>query len=532
MSVLIFDHVDFSWDDGTQALHDICAVFSHGRTGLIGRNGSGKSTLLRLAAGELPVQSGTITAGGDIAYLPQNLTLEAARPVTDLLGVSRPMVALRSIEAGDADPKHFEILNDDWDVEARALAALEEIGIDGGCLMRTVGQLSGGETMLAALAGIRMQRPRITLLDEPTNNLDRDARVRLYAMIESWPDSLIIASHDTQLLELMDQTAELYEHRLTVFGGPYSQWREWIDAEQSAAVQAERDAQKAVKKEQRQRIEAETKLARRQRYARSDYQNLRRPRMVMKLRAREAQVSAGKLRGQTRQSESAARSVLAAAEKRVRDDDSIRIDVPDPGLAASRRVARLSDGSRSWIIQGPERVALTGPNGSGKTMLLQRMLGDDPTAYSSNVAGQLHVDQVGYLPQRIDGLAEHRSVLDNLRHNFKTGLTDDQLRHALARFHIRGTSVTHAVRSLSGGERFRVALAGLLLAEPPPQLLIMDEPANNLDIDTTEQLIAALRAYRGALLLVSHDEDLLARLDLDFVLELRDDQLSERTGMF
>src|SRR5699024_12633667 len=149
----------------------------------------------------------------------------------------------------------------------------------------------------------------------------------------------------------------------------------------------------------RQRIEAETKLARRQRFARTDYQNLRRPRVVMKLRAREAQVSAGKLRGQTRQSESAARSVLAAAEKRVRDDDSIRIDVPDPGLAASRRVASLSDGSRSWTIQGPERAALTGPNGSGKTMLLQRMRDRDGSGAcdrgTSAIDGKLIVAQGG-----------------------------------------------------------------------------------------------------------------------------------------
>lgn len=532
MSALIFDHVNFSWNDGTHALRDICGAFPRGRTGLIGRNGSGKSTLLRLAAGELSVQSGTITASGNIAYLPQNLTLEAARPVTELLGVARQMAALQSIEAGDADPMHFENLNDDWDVEARALAALEEIGVDGSCLMRTVGQLSGGETILVALAGIRMQRPRITLLDEPANNLDRDARIRLYAMIDSWPDSLIVVSHDTQLLELMDHTAELYEHRLTIFGGPYSQWREWIDAEQAAAAQAERDAQKAVKKGQRQRIEAETKLARRQRYARNDYQNTRRPRMVMKLRAREAQVSAGKLRGQMDAGESEVRSVLAATEKRVRDDDAIRIDLPDPGLAASRRVASLSDGVRSWVIQGPERVALTGPNGSGKTMLLQQMLGMDEKTYSSDVAGRLHIDHVGYLPQRIDGLDEHRSVLENMRHNAETGVRDDQLRHVLARFHIRGASVTQAVRTLSGGERFRVALAGLLMSAPSPQLLIMDEPANNLDIDTTEQLVGALRAYRGALLIVSHDEDLLARLDLNLVLDLRDDQLTERSAMF
>lgn len=544
---IVLDRVSFAWPDGSIALSDLSGSFGTGRTGLVGRNGSGKSTLLRLIAGELTPSAGHITATTDAAYLPQRLTLDVDRPVADLLGVGTALRALRAIESGDPDPRHFDAVGSDWDIEARAHAALAEAGLTPDMLDRTVGQLSGGEAVLTAVAGIRLRGAPITLLDEPTNNLDRDARARLHEMVRSWRGTLVVVSHDTALLELMDDTAELYGSELSVFGGPYSEWRAWLDAEQGAARDAERAAKQAVRREKRQRIEAETTLAHRAAMGRKAQLEKRVPKIIAGGRKMAAQVSAGKLRGEKAEREASAREALDAAERRVRDDDSVRIDLPDPGVPAGRRIATIGDGERSWIVQGPERVALIGPNGAGKTTILERLVGgavrnsgesDDRTphraagdaeepAFRSSARAELHTDRVGYLPQRVDGLDDSASVLEVVA-AAAPSVGTVELRNRLARFLIRGAAVERPVATLSGGERFRVALARLMLADPPPQLLVFDEPTNNLDLDTVDQLVDALAAYRGAVLVVSHDDAFLRRIGVALVLELdRDGTLAE-----
>ena len=545
---VVLDHVSFAWPDGTIALDGVTGSFGAGRTGLVGRNGSGKSTLLRLIAGELTPDGGQLGRTADAAYLPQRLTLDVDRPVADLLGVGSVLRALRAVESGDADPRHFDAVGNDWDVEARAHAALAEAGLSPGMLDRSVGELSGGEAVLTAIAGIRLRGAPITLLDEPTNNLDRDARARLREMARTWRGTLVVVSHDVALLELMDDTAELYDHELATFGGPYSEWRAWMDAEQDAARQTERAAAQAVRREKRERIAAETTISHRAAMGRKAQLEKRVPKIVAGGRKMAAQVSAGKLRGEKADREAAARAALDAAERRVRDDDTVKIDLPDPGVPAGRRIATIGDGARSWIIQGPERVALIGPNGAGKTTLLEALLGvadtnsSEPRGFSSDSAvrraareflrssahAELHTDRVGYLPQRVDGLDETASVLENVR-AAAPAVPVPELRNRLARFLIRGAAVDRPVSTLSGGERFRVALARLLLADPPPQLLVFDEPTNNLDLDTVGQLVDALGSYRGAVLVVSHDDAFLERIGVSLVLELdRDGTLTER----
>ncbi|MEV6359398.1 ABC-F family ATP-binding cassette domain-containing protein [Nocardia asteroides] len=508
---IVLRDVTFEWPDGTVALHGVDGAFTAGRTGLVGRNGAGKSTLLRLIAGILTPTSGRIETTGDVGYLPQTLTLGRDATIAELLGIAGKLAAVRAIEAGRVDEALFETVGDDWDIEPRADEALHEIGFGAADLDRRVGEISGGQAVLVAITGLRLRRNPITLLDEPTNNLDRETRSALTRFVDAWPGTLVIVSHDLDLLEHMDATAELHGTTLTTFGGPHSAWRQQLEQEQAAAQQAARTAEQALKTEKRQRIEAETTLARRERTGKATQRNGGIPRILAGNRASKAQGSAGALRTTLDAKVRAAQEVLDASAARVRREEHIHLDLADPGVPRGKRIAELSDGDRTVLIQGPERVAVVGPNGAGKSTLLGNLL--------HGRTGVLHTDRVGYLPQRLDGLDERLGALDNV-HAVAPDTPPATIRNQLARLLLRGNSVERPVSTLSGGERFRVCLARLLLADPPAQLLVLDEPTNNLDIVTVDQLVEALAGYRGALLVVSHDLPFLRRIGIDTVVEL------------
>ncbi|GAT89737.1 hypothetical protein CVCC1112_4396 [Paenarthrobacter nicotinovorans] len=523
--------VRLQWPDGTTALTGISGTFGVGRTGLVGSNGAGKSTLLRLIAGVLTPTSGRISTNGEVGYLPQTLTLKTDSTVADLLGIGPKLRALRAIESGDAAVENFETVGDDWDIETRADESLRHIGFSGSDLDRNVGEISGGEAMLVAITGLRLQRTAITLLDEPTNNLDRDARARLSGLITSWPGTLVVVSHDLSLLELMDNTAELHAGELTVFGGPYSAWRSHMDEQQAAAVQAAQAAKQAVKIEKRQRQDAETKLAKRARTGQSSYDNKKGSKILMNQRASDAQVSAGKLRSGSDDKVNAARTALDEASSRIREEERISLNLPDPDVPRGRRIAELRGTNRAFFVEGPERVAIIGANGVGKTTLLERVVAGESmpdndevsdVVESGTAGGRLLTGRAGYLRQRLDGLDDAATTLENVQASAPS-VPEGEIRNQLARFLLRGDSVYRPVHTLSGGERFRVSLARLLFADPPPQVLILDEPTNNLDIQSVDQLVEALNAYRGAVILVSHDDDFLDRLNLDLVLNLDHD---------
>ncbi|GAA3649072.1 ABC-F family ATP-binding cassette domain-containing protein [Microbacterium marinilacus] len=512
----------FEWPDGSVALDRLDGTLPSGRTGLVGRNGVGKSTLLKLVAGLLPPTRGRVETDGDVGYLPQTLTLDRDATVADLLGIAPTLAGLRAIESGDPDVRHFDAVGDDWDIEARADEALDEIGFGAADLDRRVGGLSGGESMLIAITGLRLRRTPITLLDEPTNNLDRPARARLASLVDAWPGTLVVVSHDLELLERMEHTAELRSSglgqvargrgaRLEVFGGPYSAFRAALAQEQAAATQAARTAQQTLKVERRQRVEAEQRIAARARAGRKSADNM--PKILANARKRKAEETAGSLRGTLDERVQDAQDAVDAADARVREEEHIHITLPDPDVPRGKRIAELTDGSRTVTVQGPERVALVGPNGAGKTTLLEALVTGDATR------GILLTERVGYLRQRLDDLDDARSAVDNVR-DAAPATAPGELRNQLARLLLRGSALDRPVGSLSGGERFRVALAKLLLADPPAQLLILDEPTNNLDIASVEQLAEALDSYRGALLIVSHDHAFLRRLGIDLVIGL------------
>ncbi|MFG1702080.1 ABC-F family ATP-binding cassette domain-containing protein [Nonomuraea sp. M3C6] len=535
MFSIVVDHVSFGWPDGTKVLDGLDAAFPAGRTGLIGVNGSGKSTLLKIIARELVPGSGSVSVSGEVGYLPQNVPLGAGRTVSDLLEISATRAALHAIEGGDVAEEHFAAVGDDWDVEERARAELDRLGLGHIGLDRTVGTLSGGETIMVALAAQLLKRPEVLLLDEPTNNLDLDARERLYAAVAAWPGVLVVVSHDRTLLELVDQIAELREGVVRMYGGNLGDYEDQVAAEQEAAARTVRTAEGEVRRQQRELVETRIKIDRNLRNGRKAFENKRVPKIVANGRKRQAQVTAGKQRNLGLEKLEEARERLTEAEQSVRDDAEIRIQLPGTEVPAGRTVLTLpldppparepDPGSEegavrtvvleTLVVRGPERIALLGPNGSGKTTLLKRIV-----EHGAQVP-------VRYLPQRLDLLDDTLSVVDNVRAVAPSASVND-VRARLARFLFRGERVNQAAGTLSGGERFRATLAALLSAEPPPQLLLLDEPTNNLDMASVRQLAQALSAYRGALIVASHDLPFLETLGITrWLRQDRDEGLAE-----
>ncbi|MFF4240703.1 ABC-F family ATP-binding cassette domain-containing protein [Actinomadura geliboluensis] len=516
---IVCSDLSFAWADGTVVLDGLDAAFGTGRTGLIGVNGSGKSTLLKIIAGELRPASGTVAVDGEIGYLPQNLVLDGVATVADLLGIGAARAALHAIERGEATEENFAAVGDDWDVEERARAELDRLGLDRLDLDRTVPTLSGGEAVMVGLAAQFLARPDVLLLDEPTNNLDLDARRRLYDAVESWTGVLLLVSHDRELLDRVDEIADLRDGAIRTFGGNLTGYEELLAVEKEAAERTVRSAETDLRRQKRELEEAQVKLARRKRYGNKMYENKREPKIIMQERKRQAQVAAGKHRLMHEERLAGARSRLTEAEEAVRADAEIRVELPATRVPAGRTVVTATGLAApepetgtltELIVRGPERIALTGPNGSGKTTFLRMLTGERVPAGTEVAIG---VDGVRYLPQRLDVLDDDLSVIDNVRAQAPSARVTD-IRAGLARFLFRGARAEQRAGTLSGGERFRAVLASLLLAEPAPQLLLLDEPTNNLDMASAAQLAQALSAYEGALIVVSHDLPFLRTLGL------------------
>ncbi|PWI08418.1 ABC transporter [Streptomyces sp. NWU339] len=522
--------LSFTWPDGTPVFEGLDAAFGPGRTGLIGVNGSGKSTLLKLIAGELRSADGAVRVAGEVGYLPQNVTLDTALRVDDALGIAAQRAALHAIEAGDVAEAHFETVGDDWDVEKRALATLGELGLGHIGLDRTIGEVSGGESVLLRLAALLLGRPDVLLLDEPTNNLDLYARRRLYTAVEDWPGLMVVVSHDRELLELVGQIADLRSGEVTWYGGNYSAYEEALTIEQEAAERMVRVAESDLRKQKRELADAQVKLARRKRYGQKMWDSKREPKIVMGARKRAAQESAGKHRIMHEEKLAGAKERLDEAVEAVRDDDEIRVDLPHTAVPPGRTVLtlrglELAYGARvegHFELRGPERVALIGRNGAGKTTLLRTIAGELPPV-SGEATAQV---PLRFLPQRLDVLDGELSVAENVA-RFAPGATNNRIRARLARFLFRGARADQKALTLSGGERFRAALAALMLAEPAPQLLMLDEPTNNLDIASVRRLTTALESYEGALIVASHDLPFLESVGITRWLLLEEGELRE-----
>ncbi|MGV0873367.1 ABC-F family ATP-binding cassette domain-containing protein [Mycolicibacterium sp. XJ879] len=532
MSSIVCSNLSFAWPDDTAFLENLSVSVGPGRTGLVAPNGAGKSTLLKLIAGEYRPTTGSVAVDGTLGYLPQTLPFVAERTVAEVLGVAPVIAALNALADGDAGDDVFAAIGDDWDVEQRCRAELDRLGLGHIALDRALGSLSGGEVVSLGLAAQLLQRPDVLLLDEPTNNLDADARHKLYDAVEDFTGCLLLVSHDRVLLDRMDRIAELHRGEILWYGGNFTMYTETVAEAQRVAENNRSHAEQQLKREKRDMQLARERAARRANTAARNLKDAGLPKIVAGAMKRRAQESAGRADDVHAARVGDARARLNDAQRRLRDDDAIVLDLPQTDVPAGRTLLRLEDvaarrGARTLFtgvdlsVRGPERIALTGPNGVGKSTLLRIV--DGTQAPAAGTVGRTD-GRVAYLSQRLDLLDPRRSVAENLD-VFAPGLSETRRRHLLAQFLFGGGRIHLPVGALSGGERLRATLACVLFGEPAPHLLLLDEPTNNLDLASVAQLQSALNAYRGAFLVVSHDDRFLDEIGVQRRLRLSDGRL-------
>lgn len=510
--------------DGRALFTHLNLSFGAERTGLVGRNGVGKSTLLRVISGDLVPQQGSAAVSGRLAVLRQALQIDPHETVADLFGVTDELDLLARAEAGEATAD--ELSRADWDVETRLIRSLGRVGFEVPSDTK-LSALSGGQRTRVALAALIFAEPDFLLLDEPTNNLDRDGRGAVIDLLAGWRAGAVVISHDRELLDTMDAIVELTSLGASRYGGNWTQYRARKSRELAAAQHQLNEAEKRVDALARQAQATAERQAHRDQAGRKQGAKGGIPRIALGGMKDRSEDTGGENSRLAQRRQAQANDALAAARTRIEILQPLSVAIPSTGLVASRTVLQVDNvcfgyapglsilRDLSFAITGPERMAVTGPNGAGKTTLLGLITG---ALRPASGAVRTSVDHA-LLDQQVSLLDPTQTIRDNFR-RLHPQADENACRAALARFMFRADAALQMVGTLSGGQMLRAGLACVMGAVSPPPLLILDEPTNHLDIDAIEAVEAGLRAYDGALLIVSHDETFLENAGITRRLEL------------
>ena len=517
-ALLQLDRLSHALPDGRVLFSDLQFTFAPQRIGLVGDNGAGKSVLARLLAGRAQPSSGAVRCDGRVHYVEQDLDPQHYPTVAALAGMQDLLAALARIAAGSIDEADYALVGERWDAPARLRQALDEIGLPQVDAGTPTASLSGGERQRIALQGAWLSQADWLVLDEPSNHLDAHQRARLVAQMARWPGGLLLISHDRGLLEHVDAIVELSPQGLRSYGGNYTLYAQQRALEQAgfaAALQAEKaGARREQREAQLQAERQQRRVGRGEREGREGNQS----KLLLDAKKEKSQDSQGKLRLRAQEAQQARQQrVLEASARCVPESERLLLApdsaVPNGKLILELRGLVLPYGQAQpldLVMGGPRRLAVTGDNGSGKSTLLRVIAGQLAPA-----GGEVRCHaRVAWLDQHAGAYEGALSAVQRVQKRNST-LAEGALRTRLALLGIAGARATMPSHLLSGGERMKVALAAELYAQAPPQLLLLDEPDNHLDLASLQALEQMLLQYHGALLVVSHDRAFLDGLNLD-----------------
>jgi len=510
-SDLLFDNISFT-------------VNNHEKIALIGANGIGKSTLLKIIAGELQPSNGELRINSDPYYIPQIFGQYNHFTIAEALRVNHKLNALREILNGNVSEENLTVLNDDWTIEERCDNALKYWQLSDLDLAEKIENLSGGQKTKVFLAGILIHEPELVLLDEPSNHLDKATRELLYNFIVTTNSSLIIVSHDRKLLNLLPTVYELSKRGITIYGGNYDFYTSQKEIENHALNQDLQSKEKALRKakeKERETLERQQKLDAR---GKKKQEKSGVARIMMNTLRNNAENSSSKLKSVHVEKIDGISKELREIRSALPDIDQMKFGFDDSGLHKGKILFKATDINFSYNdqllwkkdvsleITSGERIALNGLNGSGKTTLIKIILGKlSPKSGSVRIAENKAV----YIDQDYSLITNELKVYDQAQQFNVAGLEEHEIKMRLNRFLFHKEYWDKPCGTLSGGEKMRLMLCCLTISNESPDIIILDEPTNNLDIQNVEILTAAINEYQGTLIVVSHDESFLEQINIE-----------------
>jgi ATPase subunit of ABC transporter with duplicated ATPase domains len=497
---LIAENLSYTVDSTKTLFQGIhLSISANDRIALVGSNGVGKSTLLKILASQIQPTQGTVACNSSTYYLPQISTIHASIYSETVLNFLNA------------------ISNEWWEIE-QILETTFNTTVD---LSRPMQNLSGGELTKLFLAVGLSQAPDILFLDEPTNHLDYLALEELRQFLCQFQGAFVIVSHKPFFLDQVASTTwELTPAGLQVYGGNFSLYRQQKQIEYGAKLRAHETARKELKRAKAAALSEQERAAQSSRNGRLRALGGDMPRIVAGTRKREAEVTAAKLKVKNDKAITTATQKVAETKVRTHKVTSIQLEEKSQ---KHRNLIEINN-ANLWVdnrllvkdiqlhVSSGDRIAVAGINGSGKSCLVKAILGIQSTrAFLQGGSVQLADMQTVYLDQSYEIVNRTQTVLENMQRVNST-LNYQLLRQQLGHFLFFNDDVHKSASVLSGGELARLAIAMITIAEL--DLLILDEPTNNLDIETVDQIVEGLHEYQGALWVISHDLDFLSRINI------------------
>ncbi|MFT3738384.1 MAG: ABC-F family ATP-binding cassette domain-containing protein [Breznakibacter sp.] len=507
----LFEHIDFS-------------LQKQDKVALIGHNGSGKSTLLKLIGGILSPGQGVIKSESAPYYVPQHFGQYNQLTVAEALQVTDKLNALHAILQGDVSDHHLQLLNDDWSIEERCAVALDGWNLSHVQLDHKMSQLSGGEKTKVFLAGIAIHHPGIVLLDEPTNHLDTQGRNALYRFIDTCTNTLVVVSHDRTLLELLSPTYELSRHGITVYGGNYSFYKAQKEGAENALSEQVEEHEKALRKARKAERDSMERKQRQDTRGKGKHEKEGVARIMMNTLRNKAEASSARLKDVHAEKIGAISDELTQARQKLSSRRDLKMSMDSSGLHFGKilitaqqinfgyRDKPLWNNALNFQITSGERICVTGANGSGKTTLIRILLGNIiPTSGVLQRAGF----KSAYIDQDYSLIRPELAVYEQAQQFNVNAMFEHELKTELNRYLFDRSYWNKPCHTLSGGEKMRLTLCCLMIGNNAPDLLVLDEPTNNLDIQSIGILTSAVNDYTGTLLVVSHDTRFLEEIHVE-----------------